>query len=190
MKLNQFEHTIDFSFWQNICESHGNLRHYRRGEYFAHAGEPLKLCGWIKTGGFKHTLVDCNGDIKTVGFVFKNSILANYTSSMLNRPMPTDIIALRDSDVFVAPTQLIRQHLDNNPSLNLHIVQELFDQAYRTILDNYQQSAYLRYQRLTERCPRIADLVPLREIASYLNISLRQLHRFRGLHADQNTNPE
>lgn len=47
------------------------------------------------------------------------------------------------------------------------------------ILDSYRTTAYERYRRLTERFPRILELVPLSEIASYLNISLRQLHRFR-----------
>lgn len=177
--LNNFEQSVDFSFWRNICEEFGTSRRYKRGEYFVHAGEVLKYCGWIKSGGFKHTLTDSDGNLKTVGFVFDGSVLSNYSSGISGRRMPTDIIALKDSDVLVVPTDLIREHLESDPATHLKLVQSLFDDAYNIILDRYRLSAYDRYRRLIEHFPRIFDLVPLSEIASYLNISLRQLHRFR-----------
>ena len=93
--------------------------------------------------------------------------------------MPTSIIALEDSDVMVVPTKVIREYLICNSELNLRFVQSLFSQAYGTILDGYYYSPLKRYRQLVERFPRILELVPLGEIASYLNIPRRQLHRFR-----------
>ena len=143
-KFNAFERDIDFAFWQEICESHGELRHYRRGEYFVNSGDGLKYCA-IMSGG----------------------------------PMPTAIIALEDSDVMIVPTKFIREYLESNPEFNLRFVQSLFSQAYGIILNGYYYSPLQRYRQLVERFPRILELVPLGEIASYLNISRRQLHRFR-----------
>ncbi len=179
VKINDFERQVDFSFWQDICERHGTLRRYRRGEYFVHEGEVLRYCGWIRSGGFKHTLIDSDGNLKTVGFVFEGSVLANYAGNILQRHMPTDIIALKESEVLVVPVELIKKRLSEEHALHLHLVQSLFEQSYGMILDSYRTTAYERYRRLTERFPRILELVPLSEIASYLNISLRQLHRFR-----------
>jgi hypothetical protein len=136
-KFNDFERDIDFAFWKNICESHGELRHFRRGECFVHSGEELKFCGWIKTGGFKHTLTDSEGNHKVVGLVFRNAVLANYSATMFNRPITTDIIALEDSDVMVVPTKQIRIYIENNPELHLRLVQSLFLQAHQTILNSY-----------------------------------------------------
>lgn len=178
-KFNAFERDIDFAFWKEICENQGELRHYRRGEYFEHSGENLKNCGWIKSGEFKHALTDSEGNLKTVGFVFRNAVLANYSVIMSGDPMPTSIIALEDSDVMVVPTKVIREYLICNSELNLRFVQSLFSQAYGTILDGYYYSPLKRYRQLVKRFPRILELVPLGEIASYLNISRRQLHRFR-----------
>ncbi len=178
-KFNAFERDIDFAFWKEICESQGELRHYRRGEYFVHSGENLKLCGWIRSGGFKHALSDCGGCLKTVGFVFKNAVLANYSAIVSGGSMPTSIIALEDSDVMVVPTKFIREYLESDPEINLRFVQSLFSQAYDTILNGYYHSPFQRYQLLIERFPRLHELVSLGEIASYLNISRRQLHRFR-----------
>lgn len=82
----------------------------------------MKNCGWIKSGEFKHALTDSEGNLKTVGFVFRNAVLANYSVIMSGDPMPTSIIALEDSDVMVVPTKVIREYLICNSELNLRFV--------------------------------------------------------------------
>lgn len=118
-QFNAFEEVIDFSFWRELCEKHGTLRHYRRGEYFARVGEVIKNAGWIVSGGFKHSLIDNAGNAKAVGFVFEGSILANYVSAMHGKKMPTDIIALEDSDVLVIPASMIRERVIQDPTLHI-----------------------------------------------------------------------
>ena len=178
-RFNIFEEALDFSFWRELCETHGTMRHFRRGEYFARAGEILRNAGWIVSGGFKHSLIDNSGNAKTVGFVFEGSVLANYISSMHGKKMPTDIIALEDSDVLVISASLIRERLMLDPTLYLKFMDALFEQAYEQVLNNYRSTPEQRYRQLVARYPRLFDLVSLGEIAKYLNISLRQLHRFR-----------
>lgn len=70
-RFNIFEEALDFSFCRELCEKHGTMRHFRRGEYFARMGEVLSKSGWIVSGGFKHSLIDNSGNAKTVGFVFE-----------------------------------------------------------------------------------------------------------------------
>ena len=89
-QFNSFENAIDFSFWREICEEYGTRRSYCRGDYFTHTGTMLQEVGWIVSGGFKHSLIDNAGNIKAVGFVFDGSVLGNYQSVMLGRPMQTD----------------------------------------------------------------------------------------------------
>ncbi len=60
--FNTFEEVIDFSFWKELCIQKGELKHYRRGEYFVHSGEILRNVGWIVSGGFKHSLIDNLGN--------------------------------------------------------------------------------------------------------------------------------
>ena len=178
-RFNIFEEALDFSFWRELCEKHGTMRHFRRGEYFARTGEVLRNAGWIVSGGFKHSLIDNSGNAKTVGFVFGGSVLANYISSMHGKKMPTDIIALEDSDVLVISASLIRERLMFDPTLYIKFMDALFEQAYGQVLNNYRSTPEQRYRQLLARYPRLFDLVSLGEIATYLNISLRQLHRFR-----------
>lgn len=179
VQFNAFENALDFSFWRELCERQGTLRHFRRGEYFAQTGEVLKNAGWIVKGGFKHSLIDTSGNAKTVGFVFEGSVLANYISSMHGKEIPTDIIALEDSDVLVIPASIIRERLMLDPTLYIKFLDALFEQAYEQVLNTYRSTPEQRYRQLLARYPRLFDLVPLGEIATYLNISRRQLHRFR-----------
>lgn len=178
-QFNAFEEALDFSFWREFCEKHGTLRHFRRGEYFARTGEVLKNAGWIVSGGVKHSLIDNDGNAKTVGFVFEGSVLANYISSMHGKKIPTDIIALENSDVLVIPSLLIRERLMFDPTLYIKFLDALFEQAYGQVLNSYRSTPVQRYRQLLARYPRLFDLVSLGEIATYLNISRRQLHRFR-----------
>lgn len=178
-QFNAFEEALDFSFWREICEKHGTLRHFRRGEYFARTGEVLKIAGWIVSGGFKHSLIDDFGNAKTVGFVFEGSALANYISSMHGKNIPTDIIALEDSEVLIVPVSLIRERLMFDPTLYIKFLDALFEQAYGQMLNFYRSTPEQRYRQLLSRYPRLFELVSLGEIATYLNISRRQLHRIR-----------
>lgn len=178
-QFNAFEEAVDFSFWKEMCEQQGEWRRFCRGDYFVHSGDVLRNVGWIVKGAFKHSLEDSSGNSKAVGFVFEGSVLANYLSAIMSRKMPTDIIALEDSDVLVLPADKMRQRLIADPTLNIRFVQALFDQAYEYILNDYRYSPEQRYRQLVTRYPRILDIVSLGEIATYLNISRRQLHRIR-----------
>ena len=178
-QFNTFETAIDFSFWKEICEKFGKTVHFRRGDYFAHAGSVLKQVGWIVSGGFKHSLIDNAGNNKAGGFVFEGTLLANYESALLGKPMPTNIIALEDSEARIVPTEIMKERLVYDSTLDIRFVQALFGQAYEQILNIYRFTPAERYKQLVNRFPRITQLVSLKDIASYLNISYRQLLRIR-----------
>ena len=186
-QFNKFENAIDFSFWKDICEMHGQLLHYRRGDCFVHSGEVLRNVGWIVSGAFKHSLIDNNGNAKAVGFVFEGSILANYLSALYGRKMPTDIIALEDSDVLVIPASIMRERIIQDATLHIRFSDALFEQAYEHVLNDYRSTPEQRYRQLLARYLRLFEVVSLGEIASYLNISRRQLHRIREIVATETT---
>ncbi|MDE5844604.1 MAG: Crp/Fnr family transcriptional regulator [Muribaculaceae bacterium] len=186
-QFNAFEDAVDFAFWKEICETHGKLQHYRRGDYFVHVGEVMKFAGWIVSGGFKHSLIDNNGNAKAVGFVFEGSILANYVSISYGKKMPTEIIALEDSDVLVVPAAMIRDRILQDPTLHIRFSDALFEQAYEHVLNDYRSTPEQRYRQILMRYPRLFEVVSLGEIASYLNISRRQLHRIRETIPDDTT---
>lgn len=52
-------------------------------------------------------------------------------------------------------------------------------EVYERLLDRYAASPQQRYEALTERCPDVLQLVPLRELASYLGVRPETLSRIR-----------
>ena len=50
-------------------------------------------------------------------------------------------------------------------------------EVYERLLDRYAASPQQRYEALTERCPDVLQLVPLRELASYLGVRPETLSR-------------
>ena len=55
----------------------------------------------------------------------------------------------------------------------------LFQQLHDQFLEFSNQTPVQRYLRLLDRYPRITEIVPCGDIASYLNISRRQRQRIR-----------
>lgn len=178
-KFNAYEEQFDLSFLKEICEEHGERITFRRGEFFAHSNCRCRRIGWIVSGAFKHTLTDRKGNVKTVGFAFSNSVVGNYLGAVAGQKLPTDIVALKDSEVQVAQASPLIERLEADPALHVRFVQALFAQCYDTLLSVYALTPEERYRELVARAPELLSHVTLAELSSYLNISLRQLHRFR-----------
>ncbi len=194
-RFNIFEEALDFSFWRELCEKHGTMRHFRRGEYFARTGEVLRNAGWIVSGGFKHSLIDNSGNAKTVGFVFGCSVLANYISSMHGKKMPTDIIALEVCDfpgslyreksrcsiiatvpceIHCIPSAEVAKLMQGDDKVRQIVevsTRELFYTLYDRHVDLYSKSPQQRYDELFSRDPDLFQLFSLKDIASLLNIT-------------------
>lgn len=73
---------------------------------------------------------------------------------------------------------MIRERLMLDPTLYIKVLDALFEQVYGQVLNVYSSTPEQRYRQLLSRYPRLFELVSLGEIATYLNISRRQLHRF------------
>ncbi len=175
--INANRKHLDTSFWREVCERFGNRQHFSLGDYFVHSGEKMSFIGWIMSGSFKYSLPVSNGNDKTIGFAISNSMLADYGSVMQSRKMPTDVIALEDSEVIIAPYKAMYDWLMGDPTLHIQFIQLMFEQSYELTLDFYRYTPKQRFKILLERWPQIIKIVPVGDIASYLNISQRQFQR-------------
>ncbi len=126
--------TIENSFWREVCERYGKRKHFFPGDYFVHSGVLMSSVGWIMSGAFKYSLPVSDGSDKTIGFVTSNSILADYGSVMQARKMQTDIIAIEDSEVIIAPSKAMYDWLMGDPTLHIHFIQLMFEQLYDTFI--------------------------------------------------------
>ena len=51
--------------------------------------------------------------------------------------------------------------------------------VYRRDLDHYRYTARGRYRRLLDRCPQVVQMLSLKDIASFLNVTPQMLSKFR-----------
>ena len=89
------------------------------------------------------------------------------------------MIALEDSEVIVIPAKIMREKLNFYHELNMNLMMGLFEQLYDQFLEFSNLTSAQRYLRLLDRNPRITEIASYGDIASYLNISRRQLQRIR-----------
>ena len=98
---------------------------------------------------------------------------------MYSTKMRTDIIDMEDSEVIVIPAKIMREKLNHDHELNMNLMMGLFEQLYDQFLEFSNLTPAQRYLRLLDRYSRIADIASYGDIASYLNISRRQLQKIR-----------
>ena len=55
----------------------------------------------------------------------------------------------------------------------------LFKMVYGRDLDHYRYTARSRYRRLIDRCPQVVQMLSLKDIASFLNITPTYLSELR-----------
>jgi hypothetical protein len=71
---------------------------------------------------------------------------------------------------------------DSDPKMMLHnvrILKNLFKMVYGRDLDHYRYTARSRYRRLIDRCPQVVQMLSLKDIASFLNVTPVYLSKIR-----------
>ncbi len=53
-QFNSYIDNIDTDFWQNLCKSRGQFRHYDKGEVFITAGDVGRYIGYVESGVLKY----------------------------------------------------------------------------------------------------------------------------------------
>lgn len=180
MSFNVYADYIDMDYWRKLCVNNGKLSSYKKGEYFLSKGLRHKIrWGIIKSGYFKYTVISTNGEEHIVGFAFAGTFVGDYLSIISDNNDEINIVASVDSEVWICDREVLDNALSNNPIRCRTIVDNLFQQIYKSFLDLYRLSPKERYLELVHRCPDILQNVSLKEIASYLNITPTHLSRLR-----------
>ncbi len=180
-RLNDFMACPELTPISNYCIANGTAAKYTKGQSFVDEGSVCQYIAVVRSGYFKFSVINNNGDECTTGFSFAGDIVADYVSSFLNsQPSPTSIIAGADSEVLRVPVGEMKAHLYKVDSEYIaSTARLLLKEAYSRYIDMHRFSPEERYLKLIGRVPGLLSLVPLQELASYLSISRRQFQRIR-----------
>ena len=100
--------------------------------------------------------------------------MADYPNCLTGRKSELTIVAGTTCKIF----QISGKELDNlldslhTKGLKQAISDSLFAQVYAQYLDTYRMTTRERYKRLLIRCPELVQSINLKDIASYLKVTL------------------
>ncbi len=180
-QFNSFYDILDFSLLQKFCMEHGKEKVYAKGECFVHEGEICRNFGFVMSGYFKYCSLRSNGEEAIGGFAFKNEAIVDlYNSFIFGKPSIVSISAGCQSVVTEVTIPEMKQFIDTHyPTFLNDTTSALFSELYMRYFNILKKTPTERYAELLDKHPQLFNIVPLREIASYLQITPVYLSRIR-----------
>jgi CRP-like cAMP-binding protein len=172
-QFNTYKEGLDLEFLREYCMEHGERRVMERGETLEEAGEPAQWVAYVERGCFKYMVHnDEEGKDYCTGFAFEGEFVADFPYCL-----DGDV-----SEVRVISGQELQALFDNDPKMakmDVKILKNLFKMVYGRDLDHYRYTARSRYRRLIDRCPQVVQMLSLKDIASFLNVTPTYLSKIR-----------
>ena len=180
-RLNDFMTRIDLSVLNDYIADNGKNVVYAKGESVVQQGCLCRYVGIVKTGYFKYVALNSKGDEVVTGFSFGDDVVTDYVRGFLfNQTSLTSIVAGCNAEILQVSVEEVRRFLmERHPGFFSFASSNLLQEAYRRYLDMLVKTPTERFQELSTRYPGVIKNLSIQEIASYLGISRRQLHRIR-----------
>ena len=181
--FNTYMTGIDTVFYRNLCLEKGELRQYKKNEYIQKEGDIFPYCGLLESGIVKYTCRNTvEGKDYNIGFSFPDEFVADYPFCLYGMKAEISIQAITDCKILFCHSDVIN-HVYDDTAKGQHLArvaaEQLFNQVYLRYINLYRYTPEERYIRLLEKYPDIIQLIPLKEIASYLRITPIHLSRIR-----------
>jgi CRP-like cAMP-binding protein len=173
----------DIEFIMSIYE----LRKYKKKEFIFEQGESCKIEAFVTGGSCKVFHTDLKGQEHILYFAFKDWWVGDIASFNSNDPAIMSAQALEETHVLFINPEKKEKLFNQVPQMERMF--RIITQRTLTVLQKrfflaMSGSAKDRYIQLIERHPKIEQLVPQYQIASYLGILPESLSRMKKqLHA-------
>lgn len=165
---------LDLNLLKRFFREEGRPCVLAKREYFVRQGERARVVGYVDEGIFRLTRTDAGGNEHVVGYSFRDSFVAEYSSCLCGRPALADVQAVVESRVYVVPYEVLCRFWERSPEhlrLRARVAEQLFVMAYRRLTDSYCCTPEERYVDLMRRYPALKEHRPLKEIASFIGVT-------------------
>ena len=168
---------------REYCEREGELITFRKGDQFEREGEPSRWLAYVESGCFKYvTRGISDGRDHVAWFSFQSEFVVDYPTFLYGRPSQSTIEAMMPSRVFRISGEKLKLFFNQSietMKLRAVIGEHILSQFRSRYLDLHCTTPRERYDMLMQRCPGIVNELPLKAIASFLNISPQMLSKIR-----------
>ncbi len=160
----------------------GTLRRYERGEAFFSAGSVARYLGYIKSGTLKYVAYGDDGTEHVLGLEFAGEFVTDFPFSLRGQKARTSVIAESPCEIYCVSTAALADRLESDPGFREIVMrgtEAVFSTVYDRYVDLHCKTAQQRYNDLISGYPDLFSLFPLKDIASFLNITPTHLSRLR-----------
>lgn len=173
---------LNLSKLESYILEHGTLRTVHKKEYLLKQNDVNSCIGFISKGMFRYTRIDNIGNEHIVGYSFEKEFVGEYAANLCNRESLVNIQAITDSDVYIIKYADMIKLWNSSMEyqrLGRIVAEQLFVMTYRRLIDSYCCTPEERYIDLMKRYPNLKELIPLKEIASFIGITPETLSNIR-----------
>ena len=181
-EFNTYLERIDSEFWRSLFRDEGELRMFKKGEEFITINTVANSIGLIKSGSVKYVAYTAEYDERVVGLETVGGFAASWPFCLYDMPSIVTIVANSNLEMYCVSVSRIKQLAKEHLGVERQLAQsteKIFYTAYERLISLYTQSPKERYEELMRRCPTLFEIFPLKDIASYLNITPTHLSRLR-----------
>lgn len=164
----------DLSELKTFILQNGTLRQIAKKDYLVRQNENCLFVGFITEGMFRYTRTDSIGKEHIIGYSFKDDFVSEYSASLCQRPSLANIQAIKDSTVYLvrhAELERFWKLSAEHQRLGRIVAEQLFAMTYRRLIDSYCSTPEERYKDLMIRYPNLKEMIPLKEIASFIGVT-------------------
>lgn len=131
---------------------------------------------------FRYTRIDNFGNEHIVGYSLEKEFIGDYVANLCNRRALVSIQAIVDSDVYIINYSEVIKLWNSSmeyQELGRLLAEQLFAMSYRRLIDSYCCTSEERYMSLMKCYPNLKNLIPLKEIASFIGVTPETLSNIR-----------
>ena len=174
--------SVDLQRLREFCEQEGKVATYHKGEQFEREGDPARWLGFVTEGCFKYVQYGTDNKEHITWFSFEDEIVCDYPRPLYGVPAHRTIEAMMPSRVLRISGEQLNQFFSQsveNMELRIAISEHICDQFTARYTELHSTTPLERYNQLMERCPGIIELLSLKDIASFLNVTPTYLSKIR-----------
>lgn len=182
MDFNRYISAAEFAPLAELFRREGESLFVPKDGCFSFQQVRNRRSGLVEEGAFRYVHATEAGERHVVGYAFAGEFVGDYISMRNDVPSQVTIGAMCGAETLLVPGERLEAFYRTDAAgerLGRTLAEHMLAEVYERLLDRYAASPQQRYEALTERCPDVLQLVPLRELASYLGVRPETLSRIR-----------
>jgi len=153
-----------------------------KGDHLLHQGVHEMEQYFVLNGILKRVVTNAEGKEMILRFAAERDMETSYAAWRLNTPTPYSIVCLTKARVAKLPMPVWVDFIDGHPKLKATFeteVMRLMSEVMAHTITLHLLDAPGRVHRFERKHPELAERIPKKELATYLNLSAETLSRLK-----------